>query len=465
MSSIEPTAQETGATYTLISPQGDSLARSTPSLGSGYDQWAIVADANITGEAVALGTTEWSGKASSGFVKVSGTKDANTTSRNLRAATAATASTLYRVTTGQTYQLSIQARGGPAAASASVASTPDDGVYVSIFWYDSGANLLSQSDSATSVLAANEVATLTVEANAPASAVYGRAAITGVTNFNAQIIEYYYTNVSLRRVVKAVFNDPASSDYICGLSGEEAVTGLDSPDVRESFADLTEADGAIHGNFYHGRRPITMRGTIVEASNTARAEKMSKLSHAANAMREDAELRWTPTDSIEQFVRIRKQQPLRFTGGGNAKEFFAAFVAADPIIYGTTLRSHLGISAATTATQECTNRGTAASPFELIRIRRASGTITAVEVRLGGSVGPVVVALSGLSLGAGPPVGQIEVDVRNRTVYDQAGASAYSKVDFATTEWSYLPIGSSDVYIAATGGNVTVDLYYRDAWI
>lgn len=465
MSSIEPTAQETGATYTLTTPQDVSLARATPSLGAAYDQWAIVSDANITGEAVASGTTEWSGKASGAFVKVSGTKDANTTSRELVASTGTSTTTAYRVTASQTYRLSMQVRGGPAAASASVASTPEDGVYISIVWRDSAGTLISTSSSATIVLVAGEVQTFTVDAVAPSNADYATLRIAGVTNFNAQIIEYYYSTTSFRRVVKAVFNDSTNADYICGLSGDEAVTGLDSADVRESFADLSEADGAIHGTFYHGRRPVTLRGTIVEATNSLRADKMSKLMHACNAMSEDAELSWTPSGSIAQFIRMRKQQPLRFTGSGNAKEFFAAFVAADPLIYGSTLRSHLGISVATTATQTCTNRGTADTPFELIRIRRSSGTITAAEVRLGGPAGPVIVSLSGLSLGAGPPVGQIEIDVRNKTVDAETGSSAYAKVDFTTTTWAYLPPGQVNVYVSTTGGNAAVDLYYRDAWI
>lgn len=59
--------------------------------------------------------------------------------------------------------------------------------------------------------------------------------------------------------VRVVFNDPADADYVGVLTN---ISGLDSPDLRESADDLIGDDGGIHGNFYHGRRPIVLEGMI-----------------------------------------------------------------------------------------------------------------------------------------------------------------------------------------------------------
>jgi hypothetical protein len=58
---------------------------------------------------------------------------------------------------------------------------------------------------------------------------------------------------------RAVFNDPSDNDYVGVLSN---ISGLDSPDLRESADDLIGDDGGVHGNFYHGRRPIVIEGQI-----------------------------------------------------------------------------------------------------------------------------------------------------------------------------------------------------------
>src|SRR5687767_13381883 len=61
------------------------------------------------------------------------------------------------------------------------------------------------------------------------------------------------------QAVVAVLNDSADGNWV-GDTTE--VTGLDSPDVRESADDIVEGDGGVHGNFYYGRRPITLSGNI-----------------------------------------------------------------------------------------------------------------------------------------------------------------------------------------------------------
>jgi len=57
----------------------------------------------------------------------------------------------------------------------------------------------------------------------------------------------------------AVFNDASDSKNVGTLT---ALTGLDSPEIRENAQDLVESDGGVHGAFYFGRRPVTMTGLV-----------------------------------------------------------------------------------------------------------------------------------------------------------------------------------------------------------
>jgi hypothetical protein len=100
---------------------------------------------------------------------------------------------------------------------------------------------------------------------------------------------------------KAVFNDPFDPNY-AGMLTE--VSGLDSPDVRESAEDLVEGDGGVHGNFYFGRRPITLNGRIF-GHQTARERdiRLDYVRNATLAMRSDAILSWVPRDRITNYVR------------------------------------------------------------------------------------------------------------------------------------------------------------------
>lgn len=66
--------------------------------------------------------------------------------------------------------------------------------------------------------------------------------------------------------VRITFNDPQDVDNVGFLSN---ITGLDSPDLRESADDLIGDDGGVHGNFFHGRRPIVLEGMIDNRPNPA----------------------------------------------------------------------------------------------------------------------------------------------------------------------------------------------------
>lgn len=132
----------------------------------------------------------------------------------------------------------------------------------------------------------------------------------------------------------AVFNDSTDPNYVGILSPESS--GLDSPDVREDAQERTEDDGGIHGNFYYGRRPVVLQGTIIATSAVQRNERAEKLTRASNAMRSDATLKWKPAGATEEVqLTLRRQQPLRITKGFT-KEFQVSLVAADARIYSAT---------------------------------------------------------------------------------------------------------------------------------
>lgn len=128
------------------------------------------------------------------------------------------------------------------------------------------------------------------------------------------------------KTTRAVFNDSTDPDFVGALDAESS--GLDSPDIRENAQDATEEDGGIHGDFFAGRRPITLHGTIIANGKTDRNTKVAKLKRAAKARRQDALLFWTPEGGPTVKLDLRQQQPLRVTKGFN-KEFFAPMVSAD----------------------------------------------------------------------------------------------------------------------------------------
>lgn len=125
---------------------------------------------------------------------------------------------------------------------------------------------------------------------------------------------------------RAVFNNTADADFVGMLSPESS--GLDSADVREDAQDATEADGGVHGDFYYGRRPVILQGTIIATSKEDRNNKVTKLQRASNAMRGDAVLKWKPSGAADEVeLSLRRQQPLRITGGF-VKSFNLAMVSA-----------------------------------------------------------------------------------------------------------------------------------------
>lgn len=148
----------------------------------------------------------------------------------------------------------------------------------------------------------------------------------------------------------AVFNDTSDPNFVGSLDPANS-SGLDSPDVRENADDLVQMDGGVHGDFFYGRRPLTLGGRVHgHTSTTQRNLRLDLLKRATNALRPvalgsgpaaaqgNSRLSWTPSGGVPVFIDVRRQQPLRVTAGW-VKEFQAQMVAADPRFYSQTLHS------------------------------------------------------------------------------------------------------------------------------
>lgn len=258
---------------------------------------------------------------------------------------------------------------------------------------------------------------------------------------------------------QAVFNDPTHSDYVGALAGDDAVTGLDSPEVREVGANLVEAHGGVHGRFYYGRRPITLSGYIDASTLTQRNTRMDKLAMASDAMLSDATLTWTVTGGKQVFVNVRRQQPLRFSGSW-VKNFLLAVVAADPRIYSYTLNSQTALARATDHTVE--NQGGTYSPPILARIT-GPGTNPVLRRTWNGTT--LNLQFNGLTLAAGA---YIDIDFRNKLIRRSDGANQYHTLDFITSSWWELGPGNNTIRLdwasGATAASV-LRLDWRDAWL
>lgn len=273
----------------------------------------------------------------------------------------------------------------------------------------------------------------------------------------------------------AVFNDQTDPNFI-GMLTE--VTGLDSPEVRESADDLVQMDGGIHGTFFYGRRPITMTGLILNpASITERNARQLRLSQASSAMRSDATLSWTPSGYPAQQICVRRQQPLRVTGAWQ-KQFQMQLVAADPRVYSAALNSSTIVTSAASGTAGRTYAKSfniaysATPPLGQLLLTNAGNATTFPVLRVyGPGNNPVISNFTTgqqikliYTLGAGD---WLTVDTLNRTVMLNDATSRYGSIDFINTSWWGMLPGVNDLRIAfdtyVSGSSLNVQ--WRDAWI
>lgn len=255
----------------------------------------------------------------------------------------------------------------------------------------------------------------------------------------------------------AVLNDPTNANYV-GMVVD--ITGLDGADVRESSEDLTEADGGAHGNFFYGRRPITITGRVFGHTTLAQARtRLDKILRASDAMRGDAVLKWVPVDQtgtfIEMFTYVRRQQPVRITGSW-VKDFQVSLVSEYAPLFSTALRS---ATAANGVTASVENQGSGEA-YPIITITGASTNPTVTN----GTPSPTqILYTTGLTLVAAE---SIQIDTLTHTASFTAGArsgqSANRYIDFGlTVRWPRLAAGINS-FVLAGGGSMT--LSYRDTW-
>jgi hypothetical protein len=253
---------------------------------------------------------------------------------------------------------------------------------------------------------------------------------------------------------RAVLNDDTDADYV-GTFGEEGITGLDDAEIRENAWDLVEADGGVHGNFWLGRRPVTLTIDVLADSQQQRSARLERIKRATNALRADGTLVWNPTNPAvpTQFLTFRRQQPRRITGNWK-KTIFLALVAADPRIYSGAIYSEDILQSQ--GFVAITNQGDYLSPPSL----RVHGPFTDATISNG---------TLEINLNVTLTTGQfIDIDLVQRTVTDQTGASRFGVVDFLNTAWWQLAPGQNNIKVdwgsGAEAGVSKLTITWRDAW-
>lgn len=276
---------------------------------------------------------------------------------------------------------------------------------------------------------------------------------------------------------RAVFNDPNDVDYVGVLTD---ATGFDAPEVREAAEDLVQLDGGIHGDFFYGRRPVTLEGMILNpASANDRNVRMTKLTKACRALRQDATISWTLDGGYKQFVKARLQNGPRYAGQWQ-KTFQVGMVAEDPRIYSDSLYTRT-VSAGGVA--EATNRGydkrfdygygAGQITGQLMIANNGNAMSWPVITIYGPGINPSVTnATTGETLTFTYNLGASEFLVIDtnpliRSVLLNNQASRYSAVDFLNSEWWGLQPGLNDVRInfASYSTGAALNVTYRDAWL
>lgn len=253
----------------------------------------------------------------------------------------------------------------------------------------------------------------------------------------------------------AVINDQASANYV-GSFGEEGITGLDSPDIREAAWNLVEDDGGVHGNFFFGRRPITLNLEVLGTTTTLRNQRLQKLKVATRALRSDGLLQWTPDGGVAQRINFRTQQSFRVSGGWK-KDAFVGLVAADPLIYS---EAQPVVTLTAGVSSSIPNDGDFPAPAVI----RINGPGTNPRFFNNGT-GITTVRFPTTTLAAGA---WIDVDLKNHTAFDNLGASRYGEIEFSTATWQLFAPGLGAGWrISWASGNTgasTAVVTYRHAW-
>lgn len=275
----------------------------------------------------------------------------------------------------------------------------------------------------------------------------------------------------------AVFNTSGDPDFVGYL---KEVGGLDSPEVREASEDIPGWDGAHHGSFFAGRRPVTLEGIIdpaVDYSPALRNAKIDKLLRATNALREDALLKWQESGGVARQISLRRQQPTRITQRV-PKAFLAALVAEDPRIVSQAIHTQSVLAGAISSSGEGFPLD---FPLDFNEISGTAGSISATNAGNGDAIpwftvtGPItnprlVNNTTGKELRLIYTLASGEtliVDGRDRSIKLNGVVDRYSALDFANSEWWTLQPGANDVRLLSTAYSAPAALAisWRDTWL
>lgn len=261
----------------------------------------------------------------------------------------------------------------------------------------------------------------------------------------------------------AVFNNPSDSNFVMELDGDDAVSGLDSPEVRAAIQDKVEADGAVAGVFYHGIRSPVFNGKLYGTSTTQRNTRESLLRKVVNeCMRADGTLSWTPTGGVSQYVKVRKHGRVSVKGGWR-KDAQVVLVCPDHRIYSTTLNTS---TFAHSTNQVLENSGDAHSPPALLRINGpSSGTATGPIIRRTWNGTQLNISCATMPIAAGQ---YVDIDVINKTATRNDGTNMYQYVSFLTTDWWEMGPGNNTIRLDWTSGTTTgttLRVDWRHVWV
>lgn len=278
---------------------------------------------------------------------------------------------------------------------------------------------------------------------------------------------------------RAVFNDKTDVDYVGDLFD---ISGLDSAEIRESAADLVAADGGIHGDFYFGRRPITLSARVYNATGPLdRDYRIDKARHVVKqCLRANGVLSWTNNPVVSNLAmraEVRMQQPLRVTGNW-VKDIQLSLVSQFTPLFSDQLQTASATNLGTAKTG-VVNRGDYPA-YPILTITGASNLVAgATGIAFFNTTTGRVLRLDPSFVLMKSEV--VEFDLLNhtgvvRTASTASGARAVGTdlsqyIDFDTTTWPTVAPGSNNFQVLASkasGETQTVlgtySFTYRHAW-
>jgi hypothetical protein len=270
------------------------------------------------------------------------------------------------------------------------------------------------------------------------------------------------------------------NDGISGLVLED-VTGFDSPTIRTNVEDMPEADGALAGDSWYGRRPVTLKGRIYGLTASDRNATVINLQRALRGLRQDMILVSQPS-GLPNMRATGRIESLRVTGGF-VKEFLISIICPDPGIYSDALNSITGTGAGTPAPPGAAfpivfpmnfGGGSSIGGYAVsINVANVGNFSTPLLIQVGGPISDPQVTdpITGESIyidNVTLAVDQwLEIDTGLRTVTRNDGVSLYANVRFPGSVWFGLSPGSATLQLWGSGNTVDTDLTatYRDCWL